>query len=323
MDEEYEGDYSIERQISILPLYDNPHLSISCEGRLDQPGCDLLRYAITIINDGNMDLGPVNVRDTIPSGTGFIDASLQPFNLESRYAEWSIPLIGMGTSVTIEVDLQINTRRDNYTNRATAQTVYQYERRGIIRDIRLRASDSSLLEVDWTDCNPQQNMSASFRATSNADQPRILTYRLTVQNLAEEDMKVDMTTLLPKDMSFINSTYPTSEISEDQIAWKIDKLSPGRRRSISFMTEAKEDGLFPMDLHGLGKQIAGVNQILNGIDGHDQTAVHILPPAHVSHNRIAGESQMSQDGLEVKCEGETGAAEVVSCVVFHNFKREF
>jgi uncharacterized repeat protein (TIGR01451 family) len=257
MDEEYEGDYSIERKMAIMPIYQTPHISIASEGRLDQPGCDRLRYVITIINDGNLDLGPVYVRNTFPAGTRFVDASLQPLDLGSRYANWSISRLGTASSVTIEFELQITARRDSYTNRVRAQTVYQSEdRRGRVRERKLRASDTSVLEADWTGCVPQ-NISATYTASSDPLQPNLLNYRLTVQNLAKEDMRFDITASLPKGVKFISSASPTSEIRGDEISWTIDRLAPGRRRTISFTAEAELDGLLASVANVQGRSLDG------------------------------------------------------------------
>ncbi|MEM2097953.1 MAG: lamin tail domain-containing protein [Methanothrix sp.] len=243
MDEEYAGNYSIDRRIAILPIYRAPHITLSSSGRVEKPGCDVLRYTIVVINDGNRALGPIYVRDSFPSGTRFLSASPLPFELGARYANWSIPYLGAGESTTIDLDLQISSRRENYTNRVRAITVYQEQKGRTIRERRLRASNTSMLQMDWSNCTPM-NLSVRFTVAPEPDQPRLLHYQLMVQNLAKEDISAVIAVSLPQHAEFINSTRTPSEIREDGITWEIDKLSPGRRRTISFLCEVDSDGLF-------------------------------------------------------------------------------
>jgi hypothetical protein len=60
------GDYKIERKISILPKYDSPHMSVYKQGYVDPDRCDVLRFAVTVVNDGNRTFAPIYVRDTFP-----------------------------------------------------------------------------------------------------------------------------------------------------------------------------------------------------------------------------------------------------------------
>ena len=245
-----------ERKISIVPIYETPHISITSEVQLDQMNCDLLKYTITVINDGNEKLGPVYVRDTFPADTKFLEASIQPFDLGLRYANWSIEEIPVASSVTIEIELVITARRDDYINHVNALTVEQYEVGGETREKRIRAVDSSVLEPDWSRCGPQI-ISASFTATPIPDQPNLLAYLLVVRNFAEEDMRFDITATMPEGMMLVESMYPTSEIIEDQISWTVEKLPPGGRRSIYFTAEPEGDGLYAMRATVRGSSVDG------------------------------------------------------------------
>jgi len=285
IDDEYVGNYSISRQISIMPIYDKPHISVANEGRIRKPGCDIFEYTITMVNDGNKALGPVYLKDTFPSGTQFLEASLQPFELASRYANWSIPIFSPGSFVTIYLDLQITNRSENNTNRLNAYTIYQYTTGTRTLDRKLRASNTSVLKVDWSDCS-SQNISATFSANSNPKNPKILTYVLIVQNLAEENISTNITTILPQNVKFINSMNRSSQnrsseirsssseirsleirpsaINENRISWTIDKLMPDERKAIIFRAEAEQDGLITSsaNIRGSsldGREIAAIN----------------------------------------------------------------
>jgi uncharacterized repeat protein (TIGR01451 family) len=243
IDDEYEGNYSINRHVSIMPVYDVPHISIITQGHIEKPGCNVLKYTITLINDGNRALGPIYIIDTFPSGTNFRSTSIRPLELASTYANWSIPFLGSGDLITIDLDLQISKRKETYTNRVRAFTIYEVQIGKRIRDRTLRASNSSLLVADWSSCIPQ-NISATFAVTSDPKSPKILNYLLTVQNLAEENMSANITVSLPAYIRFINSTSKPLQASDYEITWTISKIAPQKRRTISFKCEAERDGLF-------------------------------------------------------------------------------
>ena len=57
-------------------------------------------------------------------------------------------------------------------------------------------------------------------------------------------MSADIKATLPPNIRFINSTSQPDRISEDTITWTIDRLNTGKRRTISFMGEAENDGFY-------------------------------------------------------------------------------
>jgi uncharacterized repeat protein (TIGR01451 family) len=243
IDDEYLGNFSIERRYKVSPVLKVPHMTLTSLGRIDPQDCNKLKYTITLANDGNRAIGPVFVRSSFPTGTSYIDSSFQPFELTSRYANWSISYLGIGESFNIDLNLQINTRRENYTSSSRAITIYKAQTSTGTSDRRLRASNTSRLEADWSFCSPQ-SLSAAYTVAPNSRNPKILAYRLALENLAEENMSVNITATLPPNTKFINSTTKPEQIGEDSITWTIDKLNTGRRRTISFMAEAENDGFY-------------------------------------------------------------------------------
>lgn len=256
IDDEYFGNYSITRKILIRPIYKAPHLTVYSKGLIHRPECDRLEYTITIVNDGNQALGPIYLRDTFPSGTSFIGSSIEPFELAPRYGNWSISTLGSGGSISFDIYLQVTARRENYTNRLMAVTIYKQTTGKTTHDRRLRASNSSLLEANWSNC-PAQDISATLTSSVDPKDPRILNYRLAVKNLADENISINATVLLPQGLKFINSTLKPSGISEDEIVWTVSKLVPERRRSISFMAEAEREGLLVSRARVVGSTIEG------------------------------------------------------------------
>jgi len=269
-EDEYVGNFSIDRHYKVYPAFKVPHMSLKSQGHIDPQDCSRLRYTITLVNDGNLTLGPIFVKTSFPSGTGYLDASHRPFELTSRYANWSVSKLSIGESLNINLDLQITTRRENYTSSSSAVTTYQQIRRNMIYDRKLRARGTSRYEADWSGCHPR-NLSAVYTATNNKKNPKIFTYRLTVENLADENISANITVTLPINMSFINSSTRHEQLSEDTIVWTIDKLNAGKKKYIRFMAKAKNKGSY--------MSIARVTSF--SLDGRQITSINVVAPVNV------------------------------------------
>jgi len=260
VEDEYLGNYSIERKITILPKYTTPHMSVYKQGYVDPDRCDVLRFTVTVLNDGNRTFAPIYVRDTFPSGTRFIGSSMEPIELTRSYGNWSIPSLGSGESASIDMQFKVITRRENYTNRARANTIYVYSTRSGPKERNLRVSNSSTLEVDWSGCPPEK-LPLDFSATLSQDDERIVNYRLILNNSAGYNMSANITALLPEGLSFINSSTATLENQSGVIKWNIRKLDTGRRRTISFLARAEREGIFEVDALVEGKSLEGNDSI--------------------------------------------------------------
>lgn len=260
VEDDYLGNYSIERKITVLPKYTTPHMSVYKQGYVDPDRCDVLRFTVTVLNDGNRTFAPIYVRDTFPSGTRFIGSSIEPIELTRSYGNWSIPALASGESASIDMQFKVITRRDNYTNRARANTIYVYSTRTGLKERNLRVSNSTTLDVDWSVCAPEK-LPLDFSATVSQSDERIVSYRLILNNSAGYNMSANVTALLPQGMSFINSTTATLENQSGVIKWNIKKLDTNRRRTISFMARAEREGIFEVDASVEGKSLMGNDSI--------------------------------------------------------------
>jgi uncharacterized repeat protein (TIGR01451 family) len=282
--DEYSGNFSISRGYRVYPRYSAPHMSLTSQGFVESQECSKLRYIITLTNDGNRPLGPIFVRTSFPSGTSFLDASINPFELTPRYANWSISYLGVGESININLDLQITKIKENYASSSRAVTVYPVIRSYPITDSsgkvstfqtssdrRLSASNSSQLAVNWSDCG-SQILSATYSATTDSNNPRIINYRLLVENLADENLKANITVRLPYAMRFINSTSSYEQLAEDTFLWTIEKLNAGKRRSISFTAKAEDNGFYQSNA-----SIAAISRD----DGKEMASSEVIAPVMV------------------------------------------
>lgn len=257
IEDEYVGNFSIVRGYKVYPALNKPHMSITSQGRIDPQDCSILRYIITLANDGNRPLGPVFVRTSFPSGTSYLDSSIRPFELSSRYANWSISRLSIGEAVSINLDLRVTARKENYSSSSRVVTVYQAIRSYKIKDKetgnvtvfqtssdrKLSASNTSKFEAEWSACRTG-NLSIDFSATPNAKLPNILTYRLSLENMGHENLSANITVNLPPGIDFINSTSRQENISKNVFKWALDRLDVGKKRSISFKAKAKDVGFY-------------------------------------------------------------------------------
>jgi len=131
MDEQYEGDFAVHRKTAFkgIQKYDSPHLNVTKAGEIDLPndseGSCIVRYIITVENDGNRALGPIYVKDFFPEGAKFIESSLRPSELTHARAEWTLTHLAIGDRSSITLRLEVtNCPDDVIVNRAEASGGY-------------------------------------------------------------------------------------------------------------------------------------------------------------------------------------------------------
>lgn len=127
IDEQYEGDFAVHRKTVITGIqkYDSPHLNVTKTGEIDllngsERSC-IVRYTITLENDGNRALGPIYVKDFFPEGAKFMGSSLRPSELTPFRAEWTLTHLAIGDRSSITLRLEVATCPDDViVNRAEA-----------------------------------------------------------------------------------------------------------------------------------------------------------------------------------------------------------
>ncbi len=122
-DETLIGDYKVERKIVISKgtRFDEPHLSLCKDGRLVN---DVAVYTITIVNDGNVALGPIFLQDLFPAGARFINSTLRPLQIGKNNSNWALVHLAIGDSTKIGIDLNIKKCPGNIVNRALVKGNY-------------------------------------------------------------------------------------------------------------------------------------------------------------------------------------------------------
>jgi uncharacterized repeat protein (TIGR01451 family) len=126
--EDYVGIFDISEKLGssffkgprIIPesalVYDDPHISIYQEGGFDPEETSTLYYIVSVVNDGNRDLGPIYVMDEIPSGTSLLNASIPPDTVYSGRANWRLEELPRGGYIAFYLALRVDGFVDNLIN---------------------------------------------------------------------------------------------------------------------------------------------------------------------------------------------------------------
>ena len=77
-------------------------------------------------------------------------------------------------------------------------------------DRRPGTSNATQFEADCGSC-ASGNFSVAFSATPNSKQPKILAYRLTLDNLASENVSANVTVILPSGIELYQFNLPSKE----------------------------------------------------------------------------------------------------------------
>jgi hypothetical protein len=229
----------VARKVSIvqLPKYDKPHVTVTKQLYIDPANCKVADYNIILTNDGNTALGPVFIRDTFPTGTSFLGSSRPPIELTTRIANWSIENLYPGEIEQIRLRLKIEKEVDKLTNRVRATAYYLASN----KLSRTTSNYNSTVLLDKNICRPGK-LSVATTSTLDKKGTGIIRFRSTVENLAEYNVSVNLTSYLPEGASFLNSTPKTKTIGDGNVTWSF-KLATGKKRSITYYVQYNESGL--------------------------------------------------------------------------------
>ncbi len=236
--EEYTGNYTIKRNVTVevLPRYRKPHIYVTEAGHLDSIGCKIVRYNITILNDGNKEVGPIDVTDAFPAGTYFIKSSGEPIKLTSHHAKWSIdsPLLS-GESISIELVLGIEREVEKITNRVTA-TAYYSDKKDMMH--HTASQHNSSIDVNPGACNFAP-VSILMSATNNITNSSRINYSVTIQNNATNSMGIDLTCMIPSGAMLLKASEKPAKVEANNLTWSFD-LASGKSKNISYEVDPKE-----------------------------------------------------------------------------------
>jgi len=240
IDDQHFGDYSIQRRVIFAGDFDynEPHLSAEKSGEIFyQDDATLARYNITLKNDGNRALGPLVIKDLFPPGAEFVNASERDSRLTSESAEWTFLNLGLGGSLSFTLWLDVtDCRGDEIVNRIEASAGYN----GNVTT----AAAFSAIETDWLSWTEDASVTATKTGEVDENDPRIVTYTLTVQNLDESTKVATVADVLPEGMSFLDSSLEPSSVEGNTVTWTLIDIGPHEAEKIVYGAEALRGGRF-------------------------------------------------------------------------------
>jgi len=240
MDDQYEGDYSLSRKMSIqnaYRYYRQPHIRVTKDGELFyQDDKTLARYIITVENDGDRTLSPVYVEDLFPPGARFVNTTWKP-HLASGSANWTLTHLSVGDRQTIEIWLDVtdSTERE-LVNRVVAKGAYGG---GLATAVNFSA-----LELDWLTCCLGNTLSMTKEGVVDPTEPNVVWYTLKIHNKANSTRTAKVTDHLPQGMVFLDSSVPFASYKNDFVTWNLIDVGPFETETIYYKTEALWSGRF-------------------------------------------------------------------------------
>jgi uncharacterized repeat protein (TIGR01451 family) len=259
-DEQYTGDYSIERRVLLTGVskYDRPHLNVTKTlddivtetlpwgyGEPHLEGAVKTRkvatYTIRLENDGNEVLGPLYVQDIFPSGATFIEpSSLRPDEISATSANWTVQNLAIGGVFEIVLYLDV-TKYYPYelVNRVDVCAAYNEESEWIC------ARNFSALEMNWlTCCLDDKGVSVTKSAQIDPANPRLVNYRIEIANNDDVTRVATVTDWLPAGMDLMESSTSFASYDGDVIVWNVLDIGPYETKTIEFSALAPADGRF-------------------------------------------------------------------------------
>lgn len=239
MDEQYEGDYSLRRDLQLASAsgYRQPHLEVTKEGTLVyEDERTLAEYVITLENDGGRTLEPVLVRDRFPPGSVFIRSNYRP-TLTSDGANWSLTHLSPGDVIMIELVLDVTSFwGDELVNRVEAF--------GGNGEEWVSAANFSALEIGWLSCCSVGGVSVAKIGEVDETVPNHVTYSLEVKNLGSGTKVATVIDRLPDGMRLIDSSPTFATYEDGVVSWNLIDLGPGETETIVYQAEALWSGRF-------------------------------------------------------------------------------
>ncbi|MDM7912485.1 MAG: DUF11 domain-containing protein, partial [Methanotrichaceae archaeon] len=236
--DEFAGEYNLKRRVLLAGVskYDQPHLSIYLADGCDLANSSILRYTITVKNDGNAALGPIYLRDLFPPGTEYIGSSVGPSELTPGYANWTLLSLGIGGSSTIDLKLNITEDVGSLVNRVEAAGGHDGQ--------WVSARNFSVIQISWLPCC-QSDISVSKEAVLEPGTNNIVNYRITLHNPWNYTMAATVVDRLPGGMRMISSSLQPSDFdsNSNRVTWMIIDLSPGQTKVIEYRAEAQQKGV--------------------------------------------------------------------------------
>ncbi len=241
---EQAGNFSLVRKLLLkgVSRYDRPHITLANDGqtrlqRINGRNVTMAKYRIGVLNDGNVAIGPLYIKDLLPPDAQFINSSMKPRAMDAKYINWTIMNLGIGDAIEIDLWLEVDERSADLVNRVEACGAWD--------DHSICASNISSLQFNWLPCCPPE-IYITKTASIDPSRPKIVRYAIVLENHANYTMIAEVSDHLPDGLRFLNSSVAPSEQSQNAVRWTVMNLSAGKSKSFSvvYWAEASRNGKF-------------------------------------------------------------------------------
>ncbi|MRR34966.1 DUF11 domain-containing protein, partial [bacterium] len=255
-EERYVGAYDITRKVQLTGTsrYDRPHITVTKEGTktkrfFNKTMADVMQYVITITNDGNRALAPITVRDIFPPGTEYIGSSVRPYSYSNSEANWTLLSLGIGNSLTINVDL-------NVTEFAPCSLVNRVMVCGMNGENCAAGAAYHVVECGELPCCPP-DMVLDKSAELDASDPNLIHYTIAVQNKANSSMAATLTDMLPAGLTYLDASPRPARQEGQFLEWILPDLEPNGVAVIEYQVRATMDGVYVNTVQADGSAVDG------------------------------------------------------------------
>ncbi|HOV82944.1 MAG TPA: hypothetical protein PLQ01_09765, partial [Methanothrix sp.] len=268
-EELYVGQYGITRKVRLggVSKYDRPHITVTKEGNLTED--HVAGYVIYIENDGTTTLSPVNIRDMLPPGTEYIYSSMRPSSLTDGEVSWSVPALGVGSSLEIELEL-------NITEFAPDDIVNRVQVCGMDGIECISAAAYSAIESGALPCCPPE-IFVDKTARLDASDPTLVHYAIVVKNNANSTIVATVTDRMPTGLTLLGASPEPNSLGGLLLQWVLLDIQPGEVRSIEYDARASIDGNY----------VNSVQVDATSVDGRGYKTAEAAAQVQVSTTAIA------------------------------------
>jgi uncharacterized repeat protein (TIGR01451 family) len=135
--------------ITTVKHYEMPHITIYQRSKRHNMSDPKINYTISILNDGNRNLGPIYLTDLFPAGMMFFDASAHPSEevlLDADHANWTFTSLPIDRSLTIYLTLMWYVVIEPPVNRVFVKAGYD--------GTWITANNSTVSNLNWLSSMP-------------------------------------------------------------------------------------------------------------------------------------------------------------------------
>jgi uncharacterized repeat protein (TIGR01451 family) len=247
-EERYVGRYDISRKVLLTGVsrYDRPHITVQKIGNMtidwfNKTNAQVAKYVITITNDGNAALAPIQVRDIFPPGTEYIGSSLRPASLSRSDLNWTLVHLGIGDTIEIELEL-------NITENAPENIVNRVMVCGMNGDACVSSAAYSEIGSSGLPCC-QTKVAMIKSAHLDATDPTVVHFAIEVRNNADGILVATLTDMLPDGLDYLGASPEPNRHEGQFLEWIVPDLQADGVQVIEYQARATRDGSYVNTVH--------------------------------------------------------------------------